>query len=440
MPCTELSGNAPDGSPTASNHRGAGSGVPRIGEPLGGRRDRVAVGVGGLPGKSPTPTTAARVRSLHVKRPYGISRLSLTPAMDETQVAGGTGASRPTTLDELALALRELRADAGDPSYAEIARRVVLARRAAGQTEAEARLARTTVYDVFRFGRRRVDTELVLQIVRALGVDDEGVGWWALACREARQGTAAAPAALAAPAPDPEPVPAPVPEASPVPTPEAVPAPLPVPDPPPASSAAWTGGLLLLVLGLCVLGNLAGRLLVSSLGLTVHLDMGGTAVAAMLLGPWWGVAVGVSTNALGSLVDGVGSSMPFAVVNAAGALVWGYGVRRWRLGRTLPRFLGLNLLVAVVCSLVAVPVLAALGGSVGHGSDQIVDNLRAAVGSPVLALLGANLVTSWADKMISGFLALVVVASVPFALRGSAVLPTLGGAPAPPHPRAPAPG
>lgn len=90
-------------------------------------------------------------------------------------------------------------------------------------------------------------------------------------------------------------------------------------------------------LGLTMLGREA----VNFLELPIYLDMVGTAVAAVVLGPWRGAAVGLSTNLLGSLTAGA-VSLPFAIVNVVGALIWGYGVHRWGMGRTLSAALDLN--------------------------------------------------------------------------------------------------
>ena len=131
--------------------------------------------------------------------------------------------------------------------------------------------------------------------------------------------------------------------------------------------------------------------------------MTGTAIAAMALGPCWGALVGGVTNLLGVASSGP-ASLPFGLVNVAGALVWGYGVRRFGLGRTLPRFFSLNLLVALVCSAVAVPILLLLfSGSTGHGQDGI--------GATILEL--------------SGFVALVAIASHPLSLRSRTPLDVL---------------
>ncbi|MDQ6525592.1 tetratricopeptide repeat protein [Nocardioides sp. LHD-245] len=82
------------------------------------------------------------------------------------------------TLDDVAAGLRELRAAAGSPSYARIAERVVEARRARGLPEQECHVGRVTVYDCFRDGRRRLDADLVAEIVAALGGDGASAGHW----------------------------------------------------------------------------------------------------------------------------------------------------------------------------------------------------------------------------------------------------------------------
>lgn len=88
-------------------------------------------------------------------------------------------------LDDVVEQLRELRTWAGSPSYAEIARRVGVAR-------GGARPGRITVYDCFRTGRRRLDAELVSDIACALGVTEATAAAWRRAC-----------GALAADAPEP---------------------------------------------------------------------------------------------------------------------------------------------------------------------------------------------------------------------------------------------
>lgn len=286
-------------------------------------------------------------------------------------------------VDLLVSELQALRRTAGEPSYAEIARRIAEQRELAGLPPHAARIARTTVYDVFRTGRTRLNVDLVREVVRALGGDDRLVDSWL------------ADPAPAAPA-------APEPEAG--------------------------GSLVLLLLAGCVLVNLLGRVVVDLLGLPVYLDMAGTAVAAIAVGPWRGAAVGATTNLLGTFSSGP-DSIPFALVNVVGALIWGYGVRHG-LGRTLPRFLALNAMVALACSVVAVPVLLVLlGGSTGHGEDAITSTFVELSAAATVATGLSNLLVSLGDKLISGFVALVVVSMLPPALRRGVPLPVVDASP-----------
>lgn len=285
----------------------------------------------------------------------------------------------PTPLDRLALDLQELRGRAGDPSYAEIVARIGQQRRAAG-APAESRPGRTTVYDAFRTGRRRVDAALVLEIVRALGVDDEEVEAWRKRCRDAVRPPGA---------------------------------PTPATTPTQELASERGAGFVVLSLVLCLLGNLLGRGLVDLLHLPLYLDMVGTAVAAVLLGPWWGAGVGAATNVLGSVISGP-VSLAFIPVNIVGALVWGYGVRHgW--GRSAARFLVLSMGVGVACTLVAAPiVLLVFGGyTLTHAEDSLTRTVVGHVGHLGVAVFVSNLITSLADKVISGFVGLAVVEGLP---------------------------
>ena len=316
-----------------------------------------------------------------------------------------------TTFDQIAGDLQARRAAAGAPSYAEIALRIAKLRELRGGPDAQSRPARTTVYDAFREGRRRMDTALVLDIVRALGATEAEVEQWAELCRTAHAG--AAPAPVREPVPEPEAPPAP-------PEPPATP-----PGPPTARAA------LLLCLG-CVVINLFGRWMVDVLELPLYLDMVGTAVAAIILGPWWGAGVGVSTNFLGVGLSGW-DSIPFAVVNVAGALVWGYGVRRFKMGSTIPRFFGLSAISALCCSLLAVPIILALNGETGNGADDVRVIIQDVVNSLWLAVASSNIITSLADKTISGAVALLAVDVLPWTVVASMrpLMPLAGSRPEP---------
>ncbi|MYU05582.1 tetratricopeptide repeat protein [Streptomyces sp. SID8366] len=84
--------------------------------------------------------------------------------------------SQATDLAEFVGLLGELRAWAGSPSYRTLAKRVGAAVRPARV------VSPFTVTDVFKVGRRRLDLDLVVGIVRALGAEEPAVDLWRTAC------------------------------------------------------------------------------------------------------------------------------------------------------------------------------------------------------------------------------------------------------------------
>ena len=296
---------------------------------------------------------------------------------------GPTDAQAEGPWDSLLRQLHALRRAAGNPSYAEMTRRLIDQRMADGMDEYAARIARSSLHDGFRMGRSRLNIPLTRELVRMLGADPALVDQWVEECETRRS------------------VPQPAVEGEP---------PVPAPAPP---SPAQVG---MLMVG-CVVLNLVGREFVDFFGFPIYLDMVGTAIAAIALGPWRGAAVGLTTNLVGVVGSGW-VSIPFGLVNIMGALVWGYGVRRWRMGTTLPRFFGLNVVAAVACSLVAVPILLLLfAGSLRDGHDAITDLVHQSVHPFEVAVAFSNLLTSLADKLITGFAALVAVSALPATFR-----------------------
>ncbi|OIV38746.1 hypothetical protein BIV57_04160 [Mangrovactinospora gilvigrisea] len=80
------------------------------------------------------------------------------------------------TLTEFVTLLGDLRAWAGGPSYR------ILAKRIGPMMKPPRIVAPSTVVDAFRSGRRRLDLDLVIAIVRALGGDGPMVAHWRAAC------------------------------------------------------------------------------------------------------------------------------------------------------------------------------------------------------------------------------------------------------------------
>ena len=203
----------------------------------------------------------------------------------------------------------------------------------------------------------------------------------------------------------------------------------PAPPPPAAATSAREGPpptvLIVALVPLAVGVNFLANSLVALLGLPIYLDTIGTFLASVLLGPWWGALAGVMTNVVGVVPNGA-SNLLFAPVNVAAALVWGYGIRRLGLGRTVAGFFVLAVVVGVVTGVLATPiVLFVFGGATGHPSDLITATL-ATFGIERAALI-SSVITSVPDKVIAAYAGLAVTAALPAAVAGRAVLPETPG-------------
>lgn len=299
---------------------------------------------------------------------------------------------RRDSLDAIAEDLQQLRIQAGEVSYAEIVRRIGKSREACGVEPSIARPARTTVYDVFRIGRTRINVSLVGEIVRALGCTESEAAAWEARCLAVRSEASRRNAPVVLPE---EPAILVPPE-----NPEQVELPQTPVDP------KKPHYMLLLV---CLAMNLVGYWLISATGFPLYLDMIGTAIAAIVCGPWAGAVVGLTTNLLGLGITGESSAV-FGLVNVAGALVWGYGARAIRSAHVISKFMLLNASVALLCSVLASILLVFIfNGETGHGSEVTMNALLAKTGSLTLAVFNSNIVYSLVDKLLTGFIALALI-------------------------------
>ena len=353
----------------------------------------------------------------------------------------GAGTAAPSTLDEFAAALQERRLRAGAPSYAQIAGRIMAERQRRGMSEAAAQVARSSVYDVFRIGRRRVNADLVAEIVRALGGDAGEAAMWRDRCIRVQFGAARAeetvPAtAPAAPVPprDSEPDREPVPDgrrphvhgaprrraADRIESPAGFGASL-GPDRTIAERIGATPEFAVLVMVAAVSVNVIGGVLANRFDSVLFLDTIGTAAAALLLGPWRGAAVGLLSNAVSALIM-LPETIVFGVVNAAAGLAWGYGAKWWHADRTLGRFLALSLLVAGLCTVLGTPLnMLMYQGHLLHSNLSGAEVIEGAW----RAVAAINLSVSLCDKLVSGLLAyLAVTVILRLRTESRAVFPT----------------
>lgn len=96
--------------------------------------------------------------------------------MGNVESRSTTGPGQVVDLDDFINALAELRAQAGNPPYRSLARRVGTLLRPPREVPFR------TVADIFKPGRRRLDLGLVIALVRALGADEPHVEAWRQAC------------------------------------------------------------------------------------------------------------------------------------------------------------------------------------------------------------------------------------------------------------------
>ena len=173
--------------------------------------------------------------------------------------------------------------------------------------------------------------------------------------------------------------------------------------------------------------NIVGSTINTALKLPTFLDMIGTCVAAIVLGPWWGALVGVITNVGGSFFNGP-IGIPFALANVAGALVWGYGIRSWGFGRNHVTYFILNILVALAVSAAAAPiVIFVFGGATGHSSDALTAAFAQAGNNLVTSVFASNIIVSLADKIIAGYVGLAIIAALPKNITAGLQLPEQAG-------------
>ncbi len=172
--------------------------------------------------------------------------------------------------------------------------------------------------------------------------------------------------------------------------------------------------------------NIVGGYINTALKLPIFLDMIGTAVVAIVLGPWWGALVGAITNIVSSFISGP-ISLPFAACNVVGALVWGYA-HQWGWARKQWSFFLVNVAVAFFVSLTAVPIYVfVFGGATGHFADLMTAAFVGMGQNLLVSVFSSNILVSLADKIIAGYVALAIIEALPANLTQDLKLPKAQG-------------
>lgn len=169
--------------------------------------------------------------------------------------------------------------------------------------------------------------------------------------------------------------------------------------------------------------NVVGGTINNALKLPIFLDMIGTMVAAVALGPWWGALTGIITNVAGAFTISP-TMIPFSLCNVVGALVWGYMIRNNGWGRTPGRLIVVGIVCGVLVQLMATPIVVfVFGGATGHSSDALLAAFAAAGNSLFVSSLASGITGSIADKMIATFVGLAILRALPSGLTAGIELP-----------------
>ena len=175
---------------------------------------------------------------------------------------------------------------------------------------------------------------------------------------------------------------------------------------------------LFLVIGGGILLNYVGLAVSVQLKSVLYLDMTGTAVSAILLGPWWGAFTGLISNSLVNWLlyaepHADVAIFPWSPVNMAGALFWGVTARTLvfrhyissRTARPMAHAWYL-LLFGVGGALVTSAVGALVQGSLGELTtlsldskvSSSLDRLLTDYRQPLTSLLSGFLDQAWAER------------------------------------------
>ena len=146
----------------------------------------------------------------------------------------------------------------------------------------------------------------------------------------------------------------------------------------------------------------------------IYLDLSGTILTALVLGPWWGALTGMLTNITSCLIFGGIVGMPFALVNALCGIVVGvcrdYGLTKSWI-KFIPTFLLTCLAVSASASII---VTFLFGGATGAPQDVLVFALLSATGWDVLtSVFVADIVGKPIDVFLEYLICFLVLRALP---------------------------
>lgn len=167
---------------------------------------------------------------------------------------------------------------------------------------------------------------------------------------------------------------------------------------------------------LCIAVNIVLGIVVGSMKLPFYGDTIGTILSAALFGPAFGALVGFMSSFIKSVLFNGLQNLPFALVNVMIGLVVGWVFKKRNF--TMPRAVGVGLVLSFLCALVGTPIgVAVYGGLTGTVSDVLVGFLKQSGADIFAASFVAKIGNNLIDKVGSCVLVCVILKHMPSRLK-----------------------
>lgn len=169
--------------------------------------------------------------------------------------------------------------------------------------------------------------------------------------------------------------------------------------------------MVILLIPVAIAINIVGGQMTSMLKLPVDLDMIGVLLVGALAGPIPAALTGVLTNLINGIMDP--SWLPYAFcsffIGISAGLLSKYNMMNkvWKLAVS-------GIIIALVATVTATPITVFFfGGATGGGASMIAAGLMATGKQILEAVLSVYIVTETIGKMISIFVAYVIIKVIP---------------------------
>lgn len=169
---------------------------------------------------------------------------------------------------------------------------------------------------------------------------------------------------------------------------------------------------LLTFSALCIVVNVVVGMVLQMINIPLlFLDTVGTIFGAIILGPWYGAAIGGCTNLILGIISGP-TNIPFALVNIVLGIIVGYVARKGAFDYKKAIIVGVVL--AIVCPLVGTPISVLLfGGLSGSGADILVGFLMQSGQKIFTSAFIPRILSNIVDKPLSCIISVFLISKMP---------------------------